>query len=55
VTATATVDIGGWLSAPTNSKRSKGAEELPFPSKGTCSCLNKSLAADLSVLFGSLF
>jgi hypothetical protein len=49
---TTTVDIDGGLSAPTSSERSIGAVELSFPSEGANSCLNASLAVDLSVSEG---
>jgi hypothetical protein len=50
-----TVDMGGGLSASTNSEMSKSAEgtlarPLSFPPEGADSCLNTSLAADLSSL-----
>jgi hypothetical protein len=50
---TTAVDMGGGLSAPTSSKMSRGAEDTPtrplsFPPEGASSCLNTSLAADLS-------
>jgi hypothetical protein len=47
-----TINMGGGLSAPTNSELSKGAEEFSFPPEGTSSCLNTSLAADLFVFEG---
>jgi len=48
-----TVDMGGGLSVPTNSKVSIGAEEFSFPLEGVDSCLNTSLASDLSASEGA--
>lgn len=46
------INMGGGLSAPTNSELPKGAEEFSFPPEGTGSCLNTSLATDLFVFEG---
>jgi hypothetical protein len=57
---TTAVDMGGGLSTPTNSEMSKGAKDTParplsFPPEGAGSCLNTSLAADLSLLVSKGF